>query len=180
LGSLSRRLAIALDPNLASAYASRGWLKLQKVWFFDLPWATQIKEFESDWRQALALDPSNADAHAGLIWYFAYKGQWAELSGEIDSAVRDNPTNNLVLSQACVQLPYLGRPEDGVAMADLALRLDPRMPPTRRGMLVSAYFFGRKFERVVELSDQLPEEASAKTMRATLLASATADSLTCT
>jgi hypothetical protein len=39
------------------------------------------------------------------------------------------------------------------------LRLDPRMPPGRRSMLVAAYFFGRNFERVVQLSDQLPEES---------------------
>jgi hypothetical protein len=84
------------------------------------------------------------------------------LSGEIDSAVRDNPTNNLVLSQAAVQLPYLGRPEDGVAFADLALRLDPRMPPSRRGPLVNAYYFARKFERAVEVADQVPEESRDK------------------
>jgi TolB-like protein/class 3 adenylate cyclase len=47
--------AIALDPNLASAYASRGWLKHERASLFDLPWATTIKEFERDWRLALAL-----------------------------------------------------------------------------------------------------------------------------
>ena len=101
---------------------------------------------------ALALDPSNASAHAGLIQYFADNGQWAELSAEIDRAVRDNPTNNLVLLEAALQLPYLGRPEEGVAMADLASHLDPQMPPGRRGMLIPAYFFSRKFERAIELS----------------------------
>jgi TolB-like protein len=154
--------AIALDPNLASAYASRGWLKMQKAWLFDVPMATQIEGFESDWRQALALDPSNADAQAGLIFCLGYRGQWAELSREIDSAVRDNPTNNLVLSQAAGQLPYLGRLEEGVAMANLALRLDPRMPLGRREMLVPAYFFGRKFEHAIELTDQAPEETKSK------------------
>ena len=154
--------AILLDPNLASAYATRGWLKMQRASLFDPTWATQIKEFESDWRLALALDPSNADAHAGLIWYFAYEGQWAELSAEIDRTVRDNPTNNIVLSQASAQLPYLGRPEDGVAMADLALRLDPRMSPGRRAPLVNTYYFGRKFERAIEVGDQIPEESRDK------------------
>jgi tetratricopeptide (TPR) repeat protein len=151
--------AIALDPNFATAYVIRAWLKFQKNWVFDLPWAMQIKEFESDLRLALALDPSNADAHAGLIVYFGNMGQWAELSSEIDRTVRDNPTNNNVLTHALQQLPYLGRPEEGVAMADLALRLDPQMPPVKLGDLMSAYFFGRKFERVVDLSDQIPEES---------------------
>jgi hypothetical protein len=82
------------------------------------PWATQIKVFESDLRLALTLDSSNVEAHAGLIRYFADKGQWTELSAEIDRSVHDNLTNNLVLSVAAQQLPALGRPEEGVAMAD--------------------------------------------------------------
>jgi adenylate cyclase len=154
--------AIALDPSLANAYVVRAWLKLQKYWLFDLPWATQIDEFKSDLRLALALDPSSAAAHAGLIKYFADMGQWAELSAEIDRAVRDNPTNNLVLSNAASQLPYAGRSEDGVAMADLVLRLDPQMPRPRLGFLVTAYFFGREFERAIVLSDQIPEESRGK------------------
>ena len=154
--------AIALDPSLANAYVVRAWLKLQKYWLFDLPWATQIEEFKSDLSLALALDPSNAGAHAGLIKYIADMGQWAELSAEVDRAVHDNPTNNLVLSNAASQLPYAGRSEDSVAMADLVLRLDPQMPRPRLGFLVTAYFFGREFERAIVLSDQIPEESRGK------------------
>jgi adenylate cyclase len=157
--------AIALDPSLANAYVIRAWLKLQKYWLFDLPWATQIEEFKSDLSLALALDPSNAGAHAGLIKYFADIGQWAELSAEIDRAVHDNPTNNLVLSNAASQLPSAGRPEEGVTMADLALRLDPRMPRPRLGFLATAFFYGREFERAIVLSDQMPEESQNKFSR---------------
>ncbi len=157
--------AIALDPNLASAYATRALLKLEKYWVFGLPWATQIKEFESDLRLALALDPSNPDAHAGLMYYMSVEGRFAELPAEIDRAVLDNPTNTLVLTSAANQLSYLGRPEEGVAMADLALRLDPQMPPGRRGFLVASYFLGRKFERAIALADQIPEESRQKFSR---------------
>jgi TolB-like protein/class 3 adenylate cyclase len=150
--------AIALDPNFGPAYASRAWLKMQKTWIFGAPWATQHEEFGSDLRRALALDPSNARAHAGLIRYFADAGQWTELSAEIDRAVRDNPTNTLVLSIAAEQLPIAGRPEEGVAMADLALRLDPQMPGSLLRSLVPSHFFSHKFERVIELTGQIPED----------------------
>ncbi len=118
---------------------------MQKVGFFDLPWATQMKEFESDLRLALALDPSNADAQAGLIQYFAVQGRWAETSAEIDRAVRDNPTNNMVLANAAQQLPYLGRPEEGVADGglDLASR-SADAPGQARNCLLITYFFDRK------------------------------------
>ena len=151
--------AVALDPNFANAYVVRAWLKFQKFWLLGLPWATQIKEFESDLRIALALDPSYPPAHAALMRYFADKGQWAELTAEIDRTVRDNPTNNVVLTLAAQQMPALGRPEEGVAMADLILRLDPQFLPTRRGMLSYIYFMGRKFERAIEEGDQIPEES---------------------
>ena len=61
--------AIALDPNLASAYVTRAWLKLQKYWLFGVPSSLPAaeKEFEKDLRLALALNPSDAGAHAGLI-----------------------------------------------------------------------------------------------------------------
>ena len=110
--------ALALDPKLASAYATRAWLKIADGGFLHLPWATTGKEVESDLRQALALDPFNADAHAGRIAYLSTEGRWAEMSAEIDRALRDNPANTLVLSISAAQLPYLGRPEESVAMAD--------------------------------------------------------------
>ncbi len=150
--------AIALDPNFAPAYASRAWLKWVKGAFFNLPFETKMKEFESDLRQALALDPSNADAEAGLVLLLALQGRFAETSAAIDRAVRDNPTNNLLLATASAQLPYLGRPEEGAAMADLVLRLDPQTPVSRRGMLVVPYFFDRKFERAIDVSDQIPDD----------------------
>ena len=150
--------AIALDPNFAPAYASRAWLKWAKGNKFDLPFAAKTREFEGDLRKALALDSSNADAQAGMILFFALEGSFGETSVAIDRALRDNPTNNLVLAVASSQLPYLGRPEEGAAMADLALRLDPQTPVSRRGLLVLPFFFDRKFERVIAVSDQIPAD----------------------
>ena len=121
--------AIALDPNLATAYVDAGMAQISKVLAVRSPLGgRRSRNSRSDLRLALSLDPSNAGAHAGLIRYFADKGQWTELSDEIDRSVRDYPTNNLVLSDAAQQLPFLGRPEEGVAMADLVLRLDPQLP----------------------------------------------------
>ena len=157
--------AIALDPNYAPAYASRAWLKIAKGDLFDVPHVTNMREVESDLQTALALDPSNADAQAGLMLFLSLDGRFAEASAVIDRALRDNPTNNLVLASAANQLPYLGRPEEGVAMADLVFRLDPQTPMPRRNMLVFPYFFDRKFQRVIEISDQIPDEHRTKMIR---------------
>jgi tetratricopeptide (TPR) repeat protein len=151
--------AIALDPNFAPAYAIRAWLKKNQAFLFGLDWNTQEKEFEKDMRQSLALDPSNYSAQAGMILYFADMGQWTELSAEIDRALRDHPRNTTVLKGAASNLLALGRPEEGVAAADLALRLDPQMPRSFFNDFNLAYFFGRKFERTIEISNQVPEES---------------------
>ena len=39
------------------------------------------------------------------------------------------------------------------------------MPRPRLGFLVTAYFFGREFERAIVLSDQIPEESQGKFSR---------------
>jgi tetratricopeptide (TPR) repeat protein len=157
-GSEYLEKAIALDPTFAPAYATRGWVKLKKIWFFGLDWHKQHEEFEEDLRMAQSLDPTQYSAHAGMIQYFTDMGRSAEASAEIDRALRDHPRNTLVLESAAGYLPYLGRPEDGVAMANLVLRLDPQMPRAWLNDLAVAYFFGRKFDRVIEVEDQIPEE----------------------
>ena len=141
------------------------WLKWAKGNKFNVPFATNVKEFENDLRRALALDPYNADAQAGLILFLALEGGFGELSTAIARALRDNPTNNLVLVVASAQLPYLGRPEEGVAMADLALRLDPQTPVSRWGMLVLPFFLDRKFERAIAVSDQIPDDHRDRLIR---------------
>jgi adenylate cyclase len=151
--------AIALDPTLASAYVTRGWLNFTKFMLFGLPHETQIKKLESDTLFALSLDPASAEAHAALIYFFADQGKWAELSAEIERAVSIHPTNASVLTQAAAQLAYLGRPEDAAAMADRVLRLDPQLPLSRRGMLTTAYFLSRNFGKVLEVSDPIPDDA---------------------
>jgi TolB-like protein/class 3 adenylate cyclase len=157
--------AIELDPNFAAAYALRGWLQFQHMWLFgfdSVDWATQQKELEKDMRRALALDPSNASAHAGLIQYLADQAQWTEASAEIDRALQDHPRDVAVLWEVASQLAPLGRPEESVAVADLALRLDPQMPRGRLIALVGPYFYDRKFERAIEVADQIPEEVRMK------------------
>ena len=156
--------AIALDPNLAPAYITRAWLKYEKTPIFDLPWAPQIAQFESDVRIALALDPTSTEAHAALMKYYGDKGQFEECSAEIDLALRGNPRNIVVLTLAAQNLPFVGRPEEGVAIADLAMRLDPQMSPVRRQALSPAYFFARKFERFIEVTGPVPEETEDKGM----------------
>ena len=147
--------AIALDPNIAHAYALRGWMISRN----DQPWETKAPAFERDMRQALSLDPSQYTAQAGLIFFYALNGQWSELSAQIERSLHDNPTNTLVLNTAALQLAFLGKPEEALTLAELNLRRDPNMPRLWLGDQMVVRFFARKFERAVELGEQVPEDA---------------------
>ena len=150
--------AIALDPNFAPAYVSRAWFNFMKVYLSGAPYASQFAKFENDVRIALALDPTSAEAHAALVRLYAEKGQFEECSAEIDIILSSNPMNMVVLTVAAQQLSTVGRPEEGVAIADRAMRLDPQMGTVRRISLVNAYFMARKYARVLEVSAPIPEE----------------------
>ena len=150
--------------ELSPAYVSRAMAQNIKRRFVSaFPGRRRSRNLRSDLRLALALDPSNADAHAGLIWYFANKGQWAESSAEIDGAVRDNPTNTLVLANTAIGARLFGATGRGRRHSGLGLA--PRSTNAAGEacmLLASAYFYGRKFDRVVELIDQVPEESRNK------------------
>jgi TolB-like protein len=163
--------AIALDPSFANAYANRAWLRFQKLYLLGASYDLTIKEADADIQQALQLDPSNADAHACLIHLLGVQGRWAELAAEIDHAVHLNPTHILVLVNAAQHLAYLGRPEEAVTLADLALRIDPQMPPGRRDSLFPPYFFDRKFERTIEQVELIRDESRESSDRFFLAAS---------
>ena len=154
--------AIALDPTLASAYVSRGYSVHQALLdpqiLPEMSSDEAAKRFESDIQQALSLDASNPEAQSALIHLRSDQGRWNDVYAAVEQALRDNPTNAFVLTEAATQLAFGGRPEEAVALADQALRLDPQLSPSRRGMLAAAYFLARQFEKSIELLDQVPED----------------------
>jgi hypothetical protein len=67
-----------------------------------------------------------------------------------------------VLRAASEQMPYLGEVEEGVALADRAIRVDPYLPPGNKNGLIEAYFYGGRFDRVIEVATSIPEEMRNK------------------
>jgi hypothetical protein len=67
-----------------------------------------------------------------------------------------------VLRAASENMPYLGELDLGVALADRAIRLDPRLPPGNKNGLIEAYFYAERFGRVIEVATSIPEEMRTK------------------
>lgn len=155
LSALDR--AIALEPGLARAYVTRGWLHFfSTTW--DVPWSDGIERMGDDMRKAFELDPRDSDVRAGLGTYYSFVGDLGKSESLIREALDLNPNSVHVLVVAASNMPYFGHPDEAVALADKALRLDPRMVPANLFGLKDAYYFSRHFERAISVIDRIPEE----------------------
>jgi serine/threonine protein kinase/tetratricopeptide (TPR) repeat protein len=64
------RKALELDPTLAEAHSSLGWMS----WRYEWNWSTAEEEF----RYALEVDPGYVAGQEQLAWYLAWSGRGAE------------------------------------------------------------------------------------------------------
>ncbi len=162
--------AVELDPNFARAYTARGWLRYFRINAIE-DWKREIDLVGNDFRWAVLLDPADAEARMALGVYLIETGHPTEAAVEFDRAIDHSPANALILAVVAGNLPYLGRTEEAVVMADKALRLDPYMPHANRGALKDAYFFARRFDRTVEEITAIPEASRSRWATVVLAAS---------
>ena len=98
--------AIAQDPELARAYATRAYLRFFAVaWSGDLPGALQ--GMEADAKRAVELDPRDAEAQAALAFAYALTGRLPEAEAEVTRAIAENPANIHVLVIAANIVPFV-------------------------------------------------------------------------
>ena len=162
--------AIALDPSFARAYVARGWLRYLAA--ASAPdWAAAMEQAAIDFRKALELDPTDAEARAGLGTYLAETGRLPGSSGRGSARHSTRSGRPHVLVAGAANLPYLGQPEEGAALAHRALRLDPHAAPGVRAASTHAYFYARRFERLIAVVETVPEESRRPFARLALAAS---------
>jgi serine/threonine-protein kinase len=117
-GKAAAKQALELNPSLAEAHASLGFIAM----FHDWDWPVAEQEL----LQALELNPGYVDAH---LFYGQYLG-WIE--GDPEAAVRWlrhghelDPLSVTLMAQIGIQLANCDRPEDGLAELERALELAP-------------------------------------------------------
>ena len=109
--------ALQLQPNLAEAYAERGWTELYYHW--DFPGV------ERDFRHALDLDPNSADAHEGLADYFTEMGRFDDGILEYKRALELDPSSPMIFADYCLTLYFQRRYDEAAAECSQALQVDP-------------------------------------------------------
>jgi TolB-like protein/Tfp pilus assembly protein PilF len=153
--------AIALDPTLSRAYLARAWLNYILV-HYGAASASAMEKMEADVRQALALDPFDAEARSTLAFYLSSRGRFQESENQIQAALQANPASAQVLVVAAAMHAYNGKPTEAAELADKVMRLDPWMTAENLNCVKDAYFFARRFEDVVAVVSRIPEDARGR------------------
>ncbi len=117
--------AIAIDKGYARAYAGIA----EALVYSALLGASAAETFpraRTFAQQAIALDPSLADAHATLAYIqFWFDWQWDEADRGFRRAIKLNPNSAAAHNYYSVFLANLGRTDEAIAQSQLTLELDP-------------------------------------------------------
>jgi TolB-like protein/tetratricopeptide (TPR) repeat protein len=115
--------AIALDPNLAEAYAARGYV-MSRSW-------APAKQIAADFKKALSLRPNSADIHQWYANFLSREGRHEEGIAESKHAVVLDPVAPGV--RVAVSLAALaGRRNDLITPdAEVAVKLQPSLMRAR-------------------------------------------------
>jgi TolB-like protein/Tfp pilus assembly protein PilF len=142
------RKALELDENSAEAHLGLATVKL----YFDYDWAGAEKEF----RRALEINPSLADAHAHYGWYLHLFGRNDEALAEGKKAEEVAPLSAIHAALMGWMYGEVGQPDKAIEEARKALDLDPNSPD---GLYVLSSVYADKgmFQEAIPITQKLAE-----------------------
>jgi TolB-like protein/DNA-binding SARP family transcriptional activator/Flp pilus assembly protein TadD len=108
--------AIALDPYLADAHASLGYLAT----FHDHQWQSA----ESSFLRALALDARHANARLWLAWLLTARGRHDEAAAQIRQAQAYEPLSRLLGARLATMLYFARNYEGCIRQANISIEAD--------------------------------------------------------
>jgi serine/threonine protein kinase/tetratricopeptide (TPR) repeat protein len=109
--------AVDADPNLAEAYTSRAFVKLA----FDWDWTGA----ESDFQQALKLNPKYPTAHQWYASYLMQMGKFSRAKAELEEAHRLDPLSPIIGANTGLYSYYEHNYDDAIAKYKATLQSDP-------------------------------------------------------
>ncbi len=148
--------AIAQDPSYALAYAGLASGYSQQALFGYSPPSDTFPKAIAAAKKAIALDERSADAHAWLGFsILLYEWNWTQSERELHRALALDPNNAEAHLVSGLFLGTLRRFDEGIAEEKRAEALDPLLPPTSLGyILTEAHRYDEAFvalNRALEL-----------------------------
>ena len=146
--------AIALDSNLAEAWAARGVLH-QRRW----EWA----DAERDFRRAIAIDPNHAPAHQWLGELLTVRGRASEAVVALQRAAQLDAGSPVIVSSLGIALALAGRQGEALATAERAVSYDSTQLVTRIMLGGTRLYARRPADAVAPLEAAVQMDPSSAT-----------------
>ena len=142
------RRALELDPNLAAAWACISDCHELRATRGMAPPAEAFEEGMSAANQALAIDPSLAEAHVALGSVLCYTGQLEAGTNALRRAIVLNPGLSLAYNRLGLALYAVERHAEATAAMSMSVQLDP-LSMLRRLGAGDAHYYAREYEKSV-------------------------------
>jgi TolB-like protein/Tfp pilus assembly protein PilF len=144
--------ALELDPGLAEAHASLGWLKSQYEWDWD--------GAENEYRRALELNPEYATAYHWRAWYLAILGRLHEAVKSVERARDLDPVSPVIHSRVGLFMYFARDTERAREQCRKSVEMDPTFAWGHSGLGSVYLATGRHVDAVAEI-----EKAASLTQR---------------
>ena len=156
IGLLER--SVAVDPNFARAWVGLFWARYGRSGLVDET-PEDRKAREDAARQAVDLDPDDAEAHVALATVYGDAGELAQAEAEFDKALLLSPNSADLLAIYADWASSFGKPEAGVEAVERSMRLNPNTPTWAFSNFRHAYFMAGRYEDALRMQDHVPREA---------------------
>lgn len=117
LAQAAAQKALAIEPALALAHATLGWVAFWHAW----DWAAA----EAHFRHAIALAPDVAEAHLGLAHLFTNLGRFEDALAPAETALRLDPFSPIIATITASFVGAAGRTEEARTRLDRVIDAAP-------------------------------------------------------
>jgi tetratricopeptide (TPR) repeat protein len=163
---------VSLDPDFAPAWAALADAYITAWNWAVIPMEEGLPKAKAAAERALTLDPALAEAHTSLASILWDTWQLAAAEDHFEQAIRLNPSYSLARQWYAEFLSNtVGRPDEALAQAEAAQRLDPLLVSTNATLASVEIYAGRyeqARERLRELLKANPEYAWSYSLLAEL------------
>jgi serine/threonine-protein kinase len=135
--------AVDADPTLAEAYTSRAFVRLA----YDWDWLGA----QSDFQQALKLNPKYPTAHQWYASYLMQMGKFSLAKGEIEEAHKLDPLSPIIASNTGLYSYYEHKYDDAIARYKSLLQSDPDFWVARHYLALAYVQKGMHADAIAEL-----------------------------
>lgn len=151
--------ALEIDPNLSEA---RVVLGLVEFWF-EWDWTNS----ETELKNAIAIDPNNADAHRFYAVLLTALGRSDESLREIETARQLDPLSLIFNALKAQSLFFAGRDAEAIEQANKTLEIEPDFWVARI-MLARAYIRQNEFDSAIKEAEKAAASSGGNSEAASL------------